>query len=246
MNIEESLTKLKKMRLYGMADSLLRRINQPDHQDLSFEEFLGLVIDDEYLRRKNNKYARFLNQSKIKIKQARIEEIDYAASRGLLKTKVLNMQNNEWINAHQNILITGSTGVGKSYLASAFGNNACYRGYTTYYSRWPKLLGDIYASKGEGTYLKYLEKLAKVKLLIIDDFGTGKMTDNERKDLFEIIEDRYMSGSTIITSQLPLNHWHEFIGEETVADAICDRLFHIAHKFELKGESMRKKAKNID
>jgi DNA replication protein DnaC len=246
MNIEQTYSKLQAMRLAGMAESFSRRISQPDHQDLSFEEFFGLLVDDEYLRRKNQKYSKFLSQSKLKLKNARLEDLDYSANRGLLKTKILNLQNNEWLQTHQNILITGPTGVGKSYLANSFGNWACYHGHTTFYSRWPKLLGDIYCSKGEGTYLKYLEKLAKVKLLIIDDFGTGKMSDAERKDLFEIIEDRYMTGSTIITSQLPLNNWHEFIGEATVADAICDRLFHVSHKFELMGESMRKKAKNID
>jgi DNA replication protein DnaC len=246
MNLNQTISKLNEMKLYGMSESLSKRINQPDHKDLSFEEFFSLLVDDEYLSRKNKKYTRLLRQAKLKIPHSRLEELDYTAKRGLLKTKILNLQNTGWLDQHQNILITGPTGVGKTYLACAFGAWACYNGYTTLYFRWPKLLGDIYASRGEGNYLKHLNKLARVKLLIIDDFGTGSMTDMEKKDFFEVIEDRYMTGSTIITSQLPIKHWHEFIAEETIADAICDRIIHVAHKFEMKGESMRKKQKKLD
>jgi len=246
MSLNQTISKLTEMKLYGMAESLSRRINQPDHKGLSFEDFLTLLIDDEYLNRKNNKYTRLLKQAKFKISQARLEEIDYSTKRGLLKTKVLNLQNTAWIDEKQNILITGPTGVGKTYLTCAFGTWACYNGHTTLYFRWSKLLDNLYASQGDGTYLKFLNKLAKVKVLIIDDFATSSMSDMARKDFFDIIEDRYMTGSTIISSQLPINHWHEFIGDETIADAICDRLFHISHKFELKGGSMRKKQKNID
>ena len=163
-----------------------------------------------------------------------------------VKSKVLSLQNNEWIENHQNLLITGPTGVGKSYLACSFGQWVCRHGCSVLYSRWPRLLGDILAARGEGRYLRHLQKLAKVKLLIIDDFGLNSLSDTDRKDFLEIIEDRYTVGSTIITSQLPIKEWHAYIGDPTIADAICDRLFHVSHKFEMKGGSMRKKQKNID
>ncbi len=246
MNLNQTISKLNEMKFYGMVESLTKRINQPDHKDLAFEEFFSLLVDDEYFYRKNKRYSRLLQQAKFKIPNARLEEIDYTAKRGLIKSKILNLQNTEWLNGHQNILITGATGVGKTYLACAFGTWAAYNGFSTFYFRWPKLLGDIRASKGDGSYIKYLGKLANVRLLIIDDFGAGSITDIDRKDFFEIIEERYMAGSIIITGQLPIKHWHEFIGDETIADAICDRLFHMSHKIELSGESMRKKQKNID
>lgn len=243
---EQTLQRLYEMNLQGLATSLKDKLNRPDMKDLSHEEFLGLLIEDEWLYRQNKKMDRFLKESRLKMRAACLEDIDYQHPRGLLKTKVLNLQNERWLDQHQNILMTGPTGLGKSYLACAFGQWACRQGYTTLYYRWPRLLGDVLAAKGEGNYLKYLRKLAKVRLLIIDDFGMNTLSELERKDFLEIIEDRYMTGSTIITSQLPTKDWHEYIGEPTIADAICDRLFHVAHIFELKGGSMRKKSSKLD
>lgn len=246
MITEQTIAKLNEMRLFGMTESFERRKIAPDHKDLSFEEFFGFIVDDEYIYRKNNKLKRLLKAANLKISSASLENIDYGAQRGLLKTKVINLQNTDWLNNHQNILITGPTGVGKTYLASAFGQWACRQGYSTLCFRWPRLLGDILAAKGEGRYLNHLKKIAKADLLIIDDFGLAAPNEAERKDLLEIIEDRYMTGATIITSQLPIKTWHEFIGDPTIADAILDRLLHVAHKFEMKGGSMRKNTQKLD
>ena len=179
--------------------------------------------------------------AKLKFPFACFEEIDYRTARGINKAKLASLQNDEWLLAHQNIIITGPTGIGKSFLACAFGQRACRNGRTVYYFRWSRMLSNIHAARGDGTYLKYLNKLGKVKLLIIDDFGMNSLSDTDRKDLMEVIEDRYTTASTVITSQLPVKDWHDFIGDPTIADAVCDRLFHAAHIIELKGDSMRKR-----
>ena len=242
----QTLTKLHEMKIHGMAKSFETNRISPKCQDLSHDEFMALLTDDEFIYRQNNRQRRLLQMARLKFSSAALESIDYSHTRGITKVKVTGLQNNQWLEKHQNILITGATGVGKSYLACAFGQWACRSGFNVYYNRWPRMLGDILSARGEGTYLKHLHKLSKVDLLIVDDFGLNSLSDTDKKDLMEIVEDRYMTGSTIITSQLPLKDWHAFIGDQTIADAVCDRLFHVAHKFELKGDSMRKKAENLD
>ena len=246
MSVNQTISKLSEMKLSGMAKSYQDRRTKPDHKDLSFDEFFGIIVDDEHIYRKNKRLKRLLKRAKFKISAACLEEVDYKQQRGLQKTHVVNLQNTSWLEKHQNILITGPTGVGKTYLACAFGNWACRNGFTVSYFRWPRLFGDIMASKGAGNYLKHLKKLAKTNLLVVDDFGINALSDNDRKDFLEIIEDRYMAGSTIITSQFPIKEWHEFMGEPTIADAVMDRLLHVSYKFELRGGSMRKPQKNID
>ncbi len=238
---EQIVSKLYEMKLIGMAKSYEEKSGKPDYRDLSFEEFLSLLVDDEHLYRRNQKQARLLHLAKLKYPAACFEDIDYRTSRGINKAKMVSLQSEEWFLAHQNVIITGPTGIGKSYIGCAFGNKACRNGHSTFYFRWSRLLSNIHAARGDGTYLKYLNKLCKVKLLVIDDFGMNAMNDTDRKDLMEVIEDRYSTGSTVITSQLPAKQWHGFIGDPTIADAVCDRLFHAAHIIEMKGASMRKK-----
>lgn len=245
MSTSETIRKLNEMKLFGMARSLEERERSTDRANLTCEELLGLLVDDEYLYRKNNRLQRLLQNAKLKIPQACLEEIDYRHPRGLVKSEILRLQSVEWITSSRNVLLTGPTGVGKSYLACALGQWACRQGYPVLYQRWPRLLGDLYASRGEGAYLKHLERLARVKVLIIDDFGLHALNDQERKDFLEIIEDRHMSGATVITSQLPIKDWHEHIGDPTIADAILDRLLHVAYKIELKGSSMRVRKEKV-
>lgn len=240
---EQTIHKLNTMKLFGMARSYDERRGSPEHADLSHDEFTGLIVDDEYQYRQNRRLSRLLVIAKLKISTACLEDVDYRHPRGLIKTVFVNLHKTDWIDNHHNILITGPTGAGKTYLACALGQFACRNVRTTRYFRWPRLFGDLMASRADGTYLKRLHALSKVDVLIIDDFGLNTLSDFDRKDFLEVIEDRYLSRSTIITSQLPLKNWHEYIGDSTVADAICDRLFHIAHKFELKGGSMRQNKK---
>lgn len=238
---EQIIRKLYEMGLVGMAKGYEEKANKPDHRDLSFEEFFSILVDDESIYRQNLRLARYLHMAKLKFPFACFEEIDYRTARGINKAKLASLQNDEWLLAHQNVIITGPTGIGKSFLACAFGQRACRNGRTVYYFRWSRMLSNIHAARGDGTYLKYLNKLGKVKLLIIDDFGMNSLSDTDRKDLMEVIEDRYTTASTVITSQLPVKDWHDFIGDPTIADAVCDRLFHAAHIIELKGDSMRKR-----
>ena len=240
MLTQETLNKMQDLKLFAMARAFVEKKDRSDHQDLSVEEFVGLLVDAEHLHRRSLKQTRMLTQAKLKMPSASLEDIDYRHPRGLIKSKVVQLQNLEWLEQHHNLLISGPAGVGKTYLACAFGQWACRHGYSTLYFRCSRLFGDLLAAKGEGTYLNHLKKLGKVKLLIIDDFGLNPLSETDRKDLMEVIEERYLTGSTVLSGQLPLKDWHEFIGDPAMADAILDRLFHVAYKFELKGASMRK------
>jgi DNA replication protein DnaC len=241
MLLEQTYAKLVEMKLYGMANAIKERLERVDHQSLSKEEFVGFLVDDEWLYRENRKLTARLKVAKFKEREAAVENIDYRTPRGLRKTQVLELAQNRWIAAHQSVLVTGPSGAGKSYLAQAFGLNACRNGFTVQYVRLPTLLAQFVQARAQGTYDRLLRRLAKTALLVIDDFGLAVLSEVEKQDLLEAIEERYGVGATLVTSQLPIGDWHEYLGGGRLADAILDRLVHNAHRIELSSkESMRK------
>ena len=239
---EQTLSTLNQLKLFGMARGFTQRLSHPKTADLSHEEFLGLLVQDEKTYRENLRLKRLLKNAKLK-QQAALEDIDSRHPRGLNKQTILELCSPQWIQNHRSVLLTGPTGVGKSYLACALGNLAARRGYTVLYLRAPRLFETLIQAKGDGSHLKTLSRLAKVQLLILDDLFISSLSDPDRKDLLEIIEDRHGLSATVITSQYPTKEWHHLIGEPTIADAICDRLLHHCYKIELKGESIRKTKK---
>ena len=244
MLTEQTLEKLYSMQLNAMADAFKDQLNQPSMDDLSFEERFSLLVDHLWSWKEDRRMGRLLSNAKLKL-NACIEDIDFKTPRGIDKSVILSLSCCDWIKGAQNIIITGPTGVGKTYLACALANKACRMGHTSLYVRAPKLFYNIALSKADGTYANLMNKLTKTKVLLIDDLGIAPMNDHERRDLLEVIEDRHGLSSTIVTSQLPVNAWHEIVGDPTIADAILDRLVHNAHKINLKGESMRKKYGNL-
>jgi DNA replication protein DnaC len=240
---EQTIAVLNSMKLFGMAQSLPQRLADPKQAELSHSEFAALLAQDEKMHRDNRRLARLLKNAKLK-QQAAVEDIDYRHPRGLVRQAMMELANGEWITAGRNVLIAGPTGVGKSYIACALGNLAARAGHPVLYARAPRLFESLHQSRGDGSHLKALTRLGKVQVLIIDDFLITPLAAAERKDFLEIIEDRYGSMATVITSQCPLKDWHEAIGDPTLADAICDRLMHNAYKFELRGESIRKPRKS--
>ena len=239
-----TLDKLHELRFTGMAKALSEQMALPDIDDLSFEERLGLLVDREATEREDRRLQTRLRQAKLK-QNACIEDIDFKQSRGLDKSLILDLAQCQWIKKHLNLLITGPTGVGKTWVACALAQKACREGFTSLYLRLPRLLQELPIAKGDGTYTRLMNRLAKVDVLILDDWGLSKLIAEQRRDLLEILEDRHDTRSTIVTSQLPLDQWHHIIGDPTLADAILDRLVHNAYKINLKGESMRKRKTNL-
>ena len=238
MTLEETVNKLNQMKLFTMAKSLIERLARTDHQDLGVEETISLLVDDEWLSRENRKLTTRIKKAKFKI-PATLEAIDYRVRRELIKSKLMDLSTLGWIARHQNLLLIGPAGIGKSFIAQALGHHACQKGFAVHYVRFTQLLHQLHLARADGTYGKLLSRLLKYDLLILDDW-VSSLEPQEAKDLLEVIEDRHEIKSTVITSQLPIKHWHEFIGNQTIADAICDRIVHNAHKIELQGESVRK------
>ena len=239
MLMQSTIEKLTAMKLAGMAEALHRQTQDPEMGQLSFEERLGLLVDQQWTWSENKALTRRLKNARLK-HDAAIEDIDYRHSRRLDRSLIRSLSACGWVTQHQNILILGPTGIGKSFLACALAQKAIREGFTSLYSRAPKLLRDLALARVDGSLAKILDRLARVDVLIVDDWAMAPLADSERRDFLEICDDRYAARSTILTSQIPLAHWHEQIGDPTVADSILDWLLHNAYRIELKGESIRK------
>ena len=242
---EITLTKMKQMKLYGMHGAFKTAIETGKTDTYTLDQFVSMIIDAEWDDRNNRKIERMIRNARFHYKSS-IENIIYDVSRNIEKTKILRLAECGYIEQSENVLITGSTGAGKSYLATALGYQACIEGYRVMYVNTTKLFSKLKMAKADGSYLKELSKIERQHLIILDDFGLQPLDSQNRIALLEIIEDRNNKGSIIITSQLPVTGWYEIIGEKTIADAILDRLIHQSHRIELAGESMRRKRKIIN
>jgi DNA replication protein DnaC len=238
---QQTLEQLHELKLSGMIDALQQQREQPATHDLSFEERLGLLVEREVLHRENRRLARLLKAARLRV-NACVEDIDYRHPRGLDRARMAGLAQLGWLREAQNLCLTGPTGSGKTWLACALGNQACRRGCSVRYLRLPRLFEQLRIAHGDGSYARLMTQLLRTDLLILDDWGMQKVTAAQRQDLMEVIEDRHGRRSTLIASQLPTEHWHEYIGEATIADAVLDRLLHGAHRLALSGDSMRKAA----
>ena len=246
MLYQPTIEKLHELRFFGMAKALQEQAEMPQCNALSFEDRFALLVDREATERENGRLQGRLKMAKLRL-TATIEDIDYRHPRGLDKALVLSLASCQWIRAHHNCIVIGPTGVGKSYLACALAHKACREGYKTRYIRAPRLFEEFAVAKADGRYRKLLAAYARIELLVIDDWGLATLTEEQRRDLLEIMDDRHDLRSTLIASQIPVEKWHSVIGDPTLGDAILDRLVHNAHKIVLKGDSLRKmNKKNIE
>ena len=241
---QPTLDTLRSMKLTGMADAYTQQLEQPETQGLSFDERLAILVDRERAYRESRRQRRLLQLARLR-QSACVEDIDYQHKRGLDRSFVALLITCDWIRSRHNLHITGPTGTGKSWLACGFGNQACRQGLSVRYERTPRLLDTLRIARGDGSYHKKLALLARIDLLILDDFGLKQLQQQERHDLLELIEDRHGLRSTLNTSQLPIGAWHEYLNDPTVTNALLDRLLNSAHRLELKDESMRKRSATL-
>lgn len=239
MTDEETMHKLLEMRMRGMATTYHELQNDSPSRELSFTDKVGLMVDREWLDRENRRLGRLLRGAKLPM-EASLEDVWCTSGRGLTKTVLRELALDKWILNHHNVIVLGKTGCGKTYLGAALAQAACRRGYRALYTRMPRLAHALTLSRGDGTYVNKLAHLAKLDVLVLDDFLISPLKDTERRDLLEVLEDRYDRRSTVITSQVPTKNWHEMLADPTIADAICDRLVHNSHVLALKGPSLRK------
>jgi DNA replication protein DnaC len=235
----QTIDKLHTLRLEGMAQALEEQRRQSDISQLEFEDRLALLVERQWLWKENRGMAIRLKTAQFKT-TASLEDLDYRASRGLKRAQIEQLRASHWVKEHRNCLITGSTGSGKTYLACAVGTQACREGYRTLYFYAPKFFRALESARADGSLFQWLKRLARAPLIIIDDLGLGGVPEKVYREFLEVLDDRQGQGATLITSQFPVNQWHEMIADPTVADAILDRLVHNAYRIELKGESMRK------
>lgn len=241
MLIQNAIETLNRLKLYGMAAAVTEQMTQSAASSLAFEERLGLLVDREVLHRDNRRLTRLLQLALLKHRNACVEDIDYSARRGLNRSQLASLAACEWIRHAQNLLIHGATGAGKTWLACAFAQQACRQGLSALYLRAPRLFDELSVAHADGSFRKRLAAIAKVNILVIDDFAIAPIGARERSDLLELLDDRVGVRSTLVTSQLPIENWHDYIGDPTLADAILDRLIHSAHKIHIAGrDSMRK------
>jgi DNA replication protein DnaC len=237
---EPTIEKLKILHLYAMANAWTAQRSDPAIAELDFDGRFGLLVDAEHLARDNKRIARLLREAKLRIPSACLEDIDHAPKRELDRALIRQLTSGRWIADHANVLITGMTGVGKSYLACALAQQACRAGFRALYLRVPRLFEELALAHADGSYTRLLGRLAKVDVLVLDDWGLAPLKDQERRDLLEVFEDRHGLRSSVITSQLPVGKWHDHLGDPTIADAVLDRVVHNAHRITLKGPSRRK------
>jgi len=243
---EPTMEKLYAMRLAAMAGAWQQQQSDAKAAELSFDDRFTLLVEAEHMARDHRRLNRLLKQAQLRICDACVEDIETSAPRGLDKAAVRQLASCKWIHERLNVLLSGATGVGKSYVACALGQMACRQGIKVLYRRVPRLFDELSLARAEGSYARTLARIAKHELLILDDLGIGQLTEPQRHDLLELLDDRYRHASTLVTSQLPVAQWHAWIGEPTLADAILDRLVHNAHKLTLKGPSRRKETAQPD
>jgi DNA replication protein DnaC len=239
---EETYDKLVAMKLRGLAATFHDLLDQKGPDKLTFEERFGLMVDREWTERQERRLTRRLQIAKLR-EPACLEDLDYRHPRGLDRSVMQRLATLRWVREHENAIITGKTGVGKTWIACALGDRACRENFSVRYFRLPRLLEAVRIARGDGTYEKILGQIAKTTVLLLDDWGLAPLEDRARRDVLEILEDRHGRGSTVVCSQIPTKKWHDTVGDPTIADAILDRLIHNAHRIELKGPSMRKKRK---